>query len=347
MARLFRLWEKKRGDRRTGSRLVGGLGEALFSGSLFVLGVAGLAGTLADRLWGGPNAVPLSFGFGFWVVMLVSASLAVIGGVGFVLSVLQVGTSRERRAAIARQAERMDILHEAPDQRERFPSVPHDANLTNSPGTTLAYRLPTNHTTAWNLLASTVFCLLWSAITAVFVALATRQHVAGAPNWLLTISALVFVAIGAAAVYYFVRQMLEHTGIGPTHVEISAHPLYPGRSYQVFVSQSGRLAVNRLSVCLVCEEEATYHQGTDVRTQRQAILSEEIFAKEDFRIEPGVAFEFQCALQIPERAMHSFQTTHSAVKWKIVVRTDAVSWPLCERSFPVVVHPLPIVVSHV
>lgn len=319
--------------------MVGGVGEALFSGSLFVLGVAGLAGTLADRLWGVGDKVPLTFGFGFWVVMLVSASLTVIGGVGFVLSVLHVGASRERRAALARRAESMDILHEAPEQRERFPSVPHDTNLTNSPGTMLAYRLPTAHTTAWSLLASTVFCLLWSGITAVFVALATRQHIAGAPNWVLTLSALLFVGIGAGAVYYFVRQMLEHTGIGPTHVEISAHPLYPGRTYQVFLSQSGRLAVNRLSVCLVCEEEATYHQGTDVRTQRQTIFSDEVFVQEDFRIEPGVAFEQQCALQIPETAMHSFQTTHSAVNWKIVVRTDAMSWPLCERSFPVVVHP--------
>jgi hypothetical protein len=346
VAKLFRLWGKKRGERRTGSRLVGGLGEALFSGSLFVLGVAGLAGTLADRMWGAGERMPISFGFGFWVIMLVSASLAIIGGIGFVFSVLQVGASRERRAAIARRAERMDILHEAPQQRERFPTVPHDTNLTNSPGTMLAYRLPTSQNSAWRLLASTVFCLFWSGITAVLVALATRQHFTGQPNWLLTLSALAFVTIGAAAVYYFVRQMLEHTGVGPTHVEISAHPLYPGQHYQVFVSQSGHLAVNQLSVNLVCEEVATYHQGTDVRTQRQAIYSEPVFVKEAFRIEPGSAFEQQCELRIPETAMHSFQTTHSAVNWKIVVRTEAVSWPPSERSFPVVVHPLVSAASH-
>src|SRR5574338_44492 len=50
-----------RGDRRTGSRVVGGVGEALFTGSLFVLGVAGISGTLADRLWGYGEKVPLSF----------------------------------------------------------------------------------------------------------------------------------------------------------------------------------------------------------------------------------------------------------------------------------------------
>lgn len=347
MAKLFRLWEKKRGDRRTGSRVVGGVGEALFTGSLFVLGVAGISGTLADRLWGYGEKVPLSFGFGFWVLLLVSSSLAIIGGIGFVLSVLQVGASRERRAAIARRAERMDILHEAPQQRERFPSVPHDTNLTNSPGTTLAYRLPTTHTAAWRLLASTIFCLFWSGITAVLVALAINRLIVGRPEWLLTIAALAFVVIGAGAVYYFVRQMLEHTGVGPTHVEISAHPLYPGHTYQVFVSQSGRLAVNRLTLTLVCEEEATYHQGTDARTERQSIFEEVIFSQDDFKIEPGAAFEQQCELRIPATAMHSFQATHSAVHWKLVVKTDAVSWPLCQRSFPIVVHPLANVASRV
>ena len=39
MARLFRFLEKKRGQRRTGSNLVGSVGEAVFYGTLFVLGV--------------------------------------------------------------------------------------------------------------------------------------------------------------------------------------------------------------------------------------------------------------------------------------------------------------------
>ena len=50
MARLFRLWEKKRGDRSTGSPLVGGLGEGLFFGILFLLGSLSLAYLVAARL---------------------------------------------------------------------------------------------------------------------------------------------------------------------------------------------------------------------------------------------------------------------------------------------------------
>src|SRR5689334_1206328 len=106
MAKLFRLWEKKRGQRRTGSRLVGGLGEGLFFGSLFVLGIAGLSSILAERL--SSTAEDVQLGFGFWVIVLVSSSLTILGAGGFVFSVLQVGASRERRSAMARRAERMD-----------------------------------------------------------------------------------------------------------------------------------------------------------------------------------------------------------------------------------------------
>ncbi|HTN76348.1 MAG TPA: hypothetical protein VL096_13915 [Pirellulaceae bacterium] len=346
MARLFRLWEKKRGERRTGSRLMGGVGEALFSGAMFVLGIAALTSVVAGRVWGSEEQEALTPGFGFWVVVLVSTSLILIGGIGWVYTVLQVGTSRERRAAIARQAQQMDILHEAPAQRDKYPSVPHDANLTNSPGTMLAFRLPTTHNSAWKLAASTLFGLLWNGLAAVLVALALNRHLVGRPDWLLSVSALVFVAVGAWAVNYFVKLMLLHTGIGPTHVEISGHPLYPGGVYQVFLSQTGRLAITRLTVSIVCEEEATYHQGTDVRTERQAICEHPVFVKEAFRIEPGAVFEHQCELRIPESAMHSFQSTHNAVSWKLVVRLEAVSWPPCERSFPVVVHPLANAASH-
>jgi hypothetical protein len=339
VARLFRLWEKKRGQRRTGSPLLGGLGEVLFSGALFVLGIASLTSVLAARVFPLGQQAPLTPGFGFWVVVLMSASLVVIGGVGVIYSVLQVGTSRERRAAIGRRAEQMDLLHEAPDQREDFPTVPHDVNLTNSPGTTLAFRLPTTHNSAWRLAASTVFALLWNGIATILISLAATRLGAGHPDWLLSLAALVFAAVGIWAIYYFIQQMQSHTGIGPTLVEISAHPLYPGHSYQVFVSQPGRLAVSRLELAVVCEEEATYHQGTDVRTERQAIYEESLFVKEAFQIEPRAAFEHSCELQIPAGAMHSFQSTHSAVNWKLVVRMEAASWPRCERSFPIVVHP--------
>ncbi|HMC11219.1 MAG TPA: hypothetical protein VKH44_08005, partial [Pirellulaceae bacterium] len=41
----------------------------------------------------------------------------------------------------------------------------------------------------------------------------------------------------------------------------------------------------------------------------------------------------------PPTAMHSFQSPHNLVRWKLVVRGEAETWPLFERGFPIVVYP--------
>ena len=100
--RRFRWWPKKRGARRTGSRLLGSLGEAFFFGLLFLLGAVALASLLAAQ-FGGPQAemLRMGFGFGFWVLVLVLGSFLLIGGAGFVFTVpvsythLTLPTNRE------------------------------------------------------------------------------------------------------------------------------------------------------------------------------------------------------------------------------------------------------------
>ncbi len=338
MARIFRLWEKKRGDRRTGSQLVGGLGEALFFGILFLLGAMSLAYLVVSRV---VSSTPQLYqpGFGFWLMVLVMVSFTLIGGSGVILTVLQVGTSVERRSAMARRAEGIDLISEALPSQRAFPNVPRDANLTNSPGIRLAYRLPVTHSGPWILFAATAFFLVWNGITAVLAMVAAKSHVAERPDWFLTIVVLPFVVIGIWATYYFVQQMMLHTGMGPTTVEISDHPLVPGRTYQLFLSQAGRLRVRSLELFLVCEEETTFRQGTDIRTERCRVLCESILLREDFKIEPSKAFECECKLPVPKGVMHSFRAKHNAVHWMLLARGQAKSWPAFERSFPVVVYP--------
>lgn len=338
MARLFRLWEKKRGDRSTGSKFVGGLGEGLFFGVLFLLGSLSLAYLVAARLLGA--APPLyQPGFGFWLMVLVMISFMLIGGTGVVYTVLQVGASAERRSAMARRAADIELLSDAMPSRREYPTVPRDTNLTNSPGIRLAYRLPVTHGGPWVLFAATAFFLVWNGIATVLVLVAFQSHLSERPDWFLTVFVLPFAAIGIWATYYFVQQLLLHTGIGPTTVEISDHPLRPGESYQLFVSQAGRLNVKSLELSLVCEEETTYRQGTDIRTERCRVYCESIFVERDFQIEPGKAFECSCDLRVPDHAMHSFQASQNAVQWMLVARGHAASWPVFQRCFPVVVCP--------
>ena len=118
-------------------------------------------------------------------------------------------------------------------------------------------------------------------------------------------------------------------------------PWWPGRRYDVFVVQAGRLSVKSLEMFLVCQEETTFRQGTDVRTEVRPVHRQSVFRREDFKIQPGMPFEHQSELQVPSHAMHSFHSSHNSVSWKLVVRGEVETWPDFERSFPVIVYPSP------
>lgn len=336
MARNFRFWVKKRGERRTGSRWVGGVGEALFFGLLFFLGAISTAYLTVFHLID-PDFFPS--GTGMWLLMLVCGSFMAIGGGGAVYSLIQLGTSAERRSALAKQASKIELIRDALPEPQAYPSIPRDTNLTNSPGIRLAYRLPMSHTQAWQLLAASAFCLVWNVMSVVLVSMVARSHLKQEPDWFLTLFVVPFLGIGIWAIYYFFQQVLLHTGMGPTSVEISDHPLRPGTSYDMYLSQGGRMQLKRLELSLVCDEEATFQQGTDIRTETFRVFKQVIFAKEDFRIETGKPFEQQVQFSIPPFAMHSFQGNHNSIHWKLEIRGQAKSWPVFERVFPIVVYP--------
>lgn len=339
VARLFRLYEKKRGKRRTGPSWIGRLGEFVFFGSLFLLGLIALANTIYAEIVH-PTGAPTNIGLGFWLTISVLGSFILIGGAGILWSVFHSGTSIERRSALAKKADNIDLVSQAIPMPREYPALPTDANLTNSPGVVFAYRLPTVESPAWGLFAAAVFCLAWNGVVAFLTVWATRTWVAGEPEWLLTMLLIPGYCVGGWSIAYFLRHLVLHTGIGPTIVEISNHPLYPGGRYEMLLSQTGQLRVKSLQVHLVCEEDATYHQGTDIRHERRSVYRHEILSQTAFRIEPGGAWEKTLEFQVPAEAMHSFQSAHNAVAWKIVVDGEFEEWPPFQRSFPVIVYPL-------
>ena len=333
--RRFRLWEKKRGDRRTGSKLVGTAGEALFFAALFLFGSLALA-----ALWVGPlKEVADGWTGWMWLIGIVLASLITIGAGGFVYTILLVGTTAERRRALAKKATDIDLLTDALPSPRDFPNVPRDANHTNSPGIKLAYRLPIIHSPSWQLLGLGIFSLLWNGMLSVLILLAIGKHWANEPDWYLSALTVPFSAIGAISLYYWLRHLLLSTAIGPTSLEISDHPINPGESYRVYLTQAGRLRVQSLSVTLVCEEEATYRQGTDTRTERRRVHEQVVFSRQDFEIMPELPYEQEFDVMFPPTVMHSFQSDHNAVQWRVVVQGVVEKWSNYERVFPLVVFP--------
>lgn len=340
MARLFRLFGKKLGQRRTGSPLVGSLGEAMFFGMLFLAGAIALATLIASHARAAnSDALVLGSGAGFWFMVVVFSSLVLIGGGGVIYTVWRAGTSAERRSVLANRAARIELLAAGQEVEQGYPNVPIDADLTNSPGVTLRYRLPASGSPAWSLLAATAFCLVWNALTIGLMTVVVDGFLAGRPHWILAGISVPFLGVSVWAIYYFLNHMLVQTGLGPTSVEISQHPLQPGRTYEFYLTQAGQVRLDRLEVVLECEEEARYSQGTDIRTEQLVVYRASLFRQDPCHIQPGIPFERTGQLSVPQDVMHSFQGQNNAVRWKLVVRGEGKTWRSFQRSFPVVVLP--------
>ena len=341
MARWFRLLEKKRGDRRTGSSRVGVFGELLFLASLFGFGAISSAYLVSSHVMQpqGDEVFAVGSGYGFWFLLVVLLSFALIGGSGVLLRAWRVGTTAERRSAIEQRAGGMEIITDRDADHEELPSIPRDANLTNSPGTTLRYRLPLAQSPAWLLSAAMMFSLVWNGITCVLLAILAERLTNGDVRYMLIIFSVVFVGIGIWSIRHLANRMVEQTSIGPTGLEISAHPWHPGGAFEVFLSQGGQVQLDALTIRLVCEEEATYTQGTDLRVEQRKTFDQLLLKESACLIEPSKPLERQLSVTLPETAMHSFQSPHNAVAWKLIVAGEGKSWRNFQRSFSVIVHP--------
>ena len=273
-----------------------------------------------------------------WLAFTVPVSFVAIGAGGLIYALLHWGKSAERSSAMVQRAQERDFFGAGGGHR-LYPFVPQGADMTNSPGTRLRFRLPMAASAGWALFGTLAFCVIWNGVVAVFVAWAVGSHLAGQPDWVLTIFIIPFVLIGLGAIALLLRQLLVATGIGSTLLEISDHPVEPGRQYRLFLSQSGRLTINAMHVSLVCEEAATYRQGTNTRTETQAVYCQELFRREGFEIQSGLPFETEFAIDVPEGAMHSFNAEHNEINWSLVVEGNVDGWPDYKRFFSVIVRP--------
>ena len=279
MARRFRLWEKKRGNRLTGARWIGSAGEATFFAALTIVGTLVLVVFSNSEYSGFPSQR--------WLILFVLASLTAIGLAGFIRSLLIAGTSQERRRALAKRATDIDLLTDQLPSPKNYPSIPRDVNLTNSPGIRLRYRLPISNSLGWQLLATTIFCLFWNSLVATLIWWAIQDFRNDRPDWYLVALVIPFGAFGIGLIFYLVKALFRATAIGPTSLEISELPLYPGHDCQVFLTQAGRLSVKSMRVTLVCEEEVTFRQGTDTRTERRRVYEQQVFESTNFEILPS------------------------------------------------------------
>ena len=336
MASRLRLFVKKRGTRRTGARWPGLLAEGALFTALLAIGVYALYWLIVTVLLD----EQATYGWWPWLAMVIPLGLIVVGGTNLVLLLWQNTASTERRAAVAAKATGWELPGaQTTTARPSLPTVPPVDVVTDSPGVRLAYRLPIDAASGWVSFTMAAVCLVWNTLVAIFVFQTIQQHVAGRPNWLLTWLMVPFVLAGLWTMFALGRQILLSIAIGPTCVEVSNHPLFPGGTFRGFVSQSGRLHVRWLQVQLVCEEQAVYQQGTDTRRGTNRVYRDTLFSQRKFEITPHQIFQTEFEFKVPSSAMHSFVSPHNAIVWALMVRGRMARWGDFERRFPVYVYP--------
>jgi hypothetical protein len=97
--------------------------------------------------------------------------------------------------------------------------------------------------------------------------------------------------------------------------------------------------VRALRVTLVCEESATYKQGTDTRTEKRCVYRADVCRAADFAIDKDRAWEARGELAVPGTAMHSFKADHNEVRWELVVEAELAGLPKYKQEYSLVVRP--------
>lgn len=208
------------------------------------------------------------------------------------------------------------------------------------PGSTLAWRLNRADSPWGSALVAAFICLFWNGITGVFVGIAVWGD--AQINWTMALIMIPFVLIGlvlVGLVFFCIYQAIVQSRIGDTALELEALPLPAGQQLQALVLQKGPLQLRRLSIRMVCDEEAQYRQGTSTRTDTKRVRELQVYEQFDLQIVGNEPLADSFDLSVPSDVMHSFKGAHNSITWKLIVRGEPESWPAYEREFPIVIHP--------
>ena len=274
----------------------------------------------------------------FILQLLLSVAMIGIGAYLVMISMWKVGASVERRGALITQAAEFDLLKDLRGFREQMPTVPTNF-IAPSSGTVLDYRLHASRRNLWGLVGAAAVFVLFVGLGVVLVILTYYKFSLQLDDYSSAALAIPFLIAAVWSFGYFVRQVLKLTSIGPTILEISDYPVIPGKAYQIQLSQSGRLRIQLLDVTLVCYEEATFRQGTNIRTERKPVYTSRLFRRRGINVDSNSSFQTEFEMLIPDGAMHSFISDSNRIQWKIEIYGQAKGFPRVRRSFELIVLP--------
>jgi hypothetical protein len=339
MHNLFKILGKKKGLRQSGSRRWAVATDVGFSMALLGIGLV-LATAVSVIQWTQSTRDEWYFSLAVLAIWTVIVLGFIAIGLTRVLNILwRVGASAERRGAIVSRARDVELLNQLADAHRHLPYIPLDLRQFATRGERLKFRVRARGATRWNVLtigAVAGLFLLVSTAMVILVADSVRQH---GMDWIGVVLGSLLSGVTVWLMVQFFIALLQQTAIGPTEFEISDLPLAAGGSYQVFLSQPARLRIGLLDVVLECEEQATFRQGTDIRTENRVVYRQRLFRKRGIAVDRTHPFQTAFEFQLPGEAMHSFRSPNNSIAWRIRFDCEVRGWSPIRRQFPVVVVP--------
>jgi len=312
--------------------------EAVLAGALVLIGTVLLVVFLTLAVLYSTRTGLYISGYYFAVQIIVAVSLIAIGTYLVLLTFWKVGASDERRNAIVARAGDFELLNEIRRRREDTPTVPFD-RYRPIRGERLRFQLIPSRRNMWGFGLAIALSFLFVPLATILILTATTAWQRGTIDWLATGISIPISMTAIWSVYNLFHQLLALTGIGPPALEVSKFPFIAGEDYEFHLSQPGRVRLKLLDVNLVCQEEATFNEGTDIRTERKTVFEQRLLRKRGIDVQPAEPFEADFEMSLPKQAMHSFKSPNNRVLWKIVIRGRARSWPQQERNFAISVLP--------
>ncbi|MEN0111437.1 MAG: hypothetical protein AAF805_12010, partial [Planctomycetota bacterium] len=275
-----------------------------------------------------------------WLVLSIPVSLIVSGVLGLSRSVAAAGASPERRASQRQRGLDGASLDDALTGPVLASGLPVSEPIDESPGVVRAYRLPGDSTDSWRVVGAATLCVAWNALAALLVyhLVSGSLSVAGRLGVVVaTVAPLTLIGVRLTLAVW--REARGVGGAGATRIEVDRTPQRVGESLNATLIQTGQNRYRAVAVDLVCEEVATYRQGTDARTAVAEVHRAVLLRERSVTLDAGEPLRRDFRVAIPASGPHSFVSPHNEVRWLLETRLTAAGRAEVRRRFPLCVHP--------
>ena len=179
------------------------------------------------------------------------------------------------------------------------------------------------------------FALFWLGFSVLWTVMAWRS---GAGMGALF--GVPFILIGIVMIIGAFWRTIASVKIAPPSIHVSKERVRIGENFSVTYEQSFRMPSEVLDskVELIFRESATYHQGTDTRTDTHEEVID-FFESPAKRFERGEKSRESGTFKIPKDAMHTFNQSKNKLQWFVRVDVDVQGWPDMVEEYEIQVLP--------